>query len=225
MRVRFGLVGDCIDFRAARSMCSGLHVAVLKEQDVPLKGLSVEWVRGENHFYLCLTLPTGRQGFEEFAYAEYTESRIRGFETEIRNAVIDEEEVHATRAAGVRAIEAELAGARADTGPGQAARQHLDAVLARQKDGTKLNQAMEETRQSTRPLGGALRLRSSAAACRAGRPGTGADRTGDPLTGSSRGHGRNSPAGTALTLPVQGYGGFGCGRCGGRCPGALRARG
>lgn len=121
------------------------HVVVFKGQDVQLQDLSsAEMKRGENHYYLYLIWRKGYTDCESFAFAEYTEQQVHSFELAIRNAVIREEEVCADRATSVRTVEAELAAARANTGPGQAARQHLAAVRARQDNDEKLSQALAE---------------------------------------------------------------------------------
>ncbi|MFG2556977.1 hypothetical protein [Streptomyces sp. NPDC048581] len=120
------------------------HVVVFKGEDVPLKGLAVEMKRGENHHYLYLTLPQGYQDFETFAFDEYAEHQVHSFELAIRNAVIAEEGTCAEREASIRTVEAHLAAARADTGPKQSAREHLDSVRARQDNDGKLNQALAE---------------------------------------------------------------------------------
>ncbi|MGW6521741.1 hypothetical protein [Streptomyces sp. NPDC054962] len=120
------------------------HMVVFKGQDVPLKGLSVEVKRGESHYYLYLTVPKGYQDFETFAHAEYAEHEVFSFESAIRNAVIGEEEACAERAASIRTVEAQLAAARADTGPKLSARQHLEAVRAQQDNDEKLSRALTE---------------------------------------------------------------------------------
>ncbi|MDG9709480.1 hypothetical protein [Streptomyces sp. DH10] len=123
------------------------HVVVFKGKDVPLKGLSVEVRRGESHYYLYLIFPKGYKDYETFAYAEYTEDQVHRFELAIHNAIMKEEDVRADRAASVRTIEAELAAARADTGPQQAG-QHLAKVRNRQKNDEKLSLALAKLKEA-----------------------------------------------------------------------------
>lgn len=59
-------------------------------------------------------------------------------------AIINEREDWARLAASIRAVEAELADARADTGPRQAARQQLAALRVRQDSDEKLKRAEAE---------------------------------------------------------------------------------
>ncbi|MFF3457062.1 hypothetical protein ACFYXH_22615 [Streptomyces sp. NPDC002730] len=69
---------------------------------------------------------------------------MRHFELAIHNAVVAENHFRAQQTASIRTKEAELASARADTGPQEAARRDLAAVRARQDDDQKLTKALAE---------------------------------------------------------------------------------